>query len=225
MITVIVKCARSRTNGNENVAASIRESMVQHMVLLLARKGLQGASFSEILQASGAPRGSLYHHFPGGKDELVLAALEEARETAYRFLGGLKGRRAVEVVGSVTSWWRGLLVQGNLEAGCAVLAVTVAAETPALLERAGEVFSMWRSQLAELLTAGGVPRARAPRLASLIMSTFEGATALARAEKSLEPFDFAASEVRRVVEEATSKAEIRHPGAGGGRAKRKAKRR
>jgi hypothetical protein len=63
---------------------------------------------------------------------------------------------------------------------------------------------MWRKQLAELLVAGGVPGARAPRLATLIMSTFEGATALARAEKSLEPFDSAVSEVRRIVEEAAS---------------------
>lgn len=197
--------------------------MVQHTVLLLARKGLQGASFSEILQASGAPRGSLYHHFRGGKEELVLAALEEARETALSFLVGLKGRRAAEVVSSFTSWWRRLLVQGNLEAGCAVVAVTVAAETPALLERAGEVFFMWRAQLAELFIAGGVPGARAPRLASLMISTFEGATALARAERSLEPFDLAVSEVRRAVEEATSKAESRHPGRGRGGAKRRAK--
>jgi TetR/AcrR family transcriptional regulator, lmrAB and yxaGH operons repressor len=108
-------------------------------------------------------------------------------------------------------------VQGNLEAGCA------GAETPALLERAGEVFSTWRAQLAELLIAGGVPGARAPRLASLMISMFEGATALARAEKSLEPFDLAVSEVRRAVEEATSKADSRHPRKGRSGEKRRAK--
>ena len=186
------------------MAADIRQNMVQHAVLLLARKGLQGASFSEILQASGAPRGSLYHHFPGGKEELVLAALDEAGEIAAHFLAGLKGRQAAEIVSGFTSLWRSILVQGKLEAGCAVVAVTVAAETPALLERAGEIFSMWRKQLAELLLAGGVARARAPGLAALMISTCEGATALARAEKSLAPFDLAVSEVRRIVEEATS---------------------
>jgi TetR/AcrR family transcriptional regulator, lmrAB and yxaGH operons repressor len=89
------------------------------------------------------------------------------------------------------------------------VAVTVAAETPAVLERAGEVFSTWRKQLAELLIAGGVARARAPGLAALIISACEGATALARAEKSLEPFDLAVSEIRRIVKHATSKAETR----------------
>jgi len=208
MTNVIVK-RNSRANGDEIVAAHIRENMVQHMVLLLARKGLQGASFSEILEASGAPRGSLYHHFPGGKEELVLAALEEAGETAVSLLQGLKGRPAAKIVSAFTSWWRSTLVEGNLEAGCAVVAVTVAAETPALLERAGEVFSRWRKQLAELLIAGGVARTRAPGLAALMISTFEGATVLARAEKSLAPFDLAASEVQRIVEEATSEAEAR----------------
>jgi len=58
-----------------NMARDTRQKMIERAAILLAQKGLQGASFSEVLEASGAPRGSLYHHFPGGKDELVLAAV------------------------------------------------------------------------------------------------------------------------------------------------------
>ena len=51
-------------------------------MVLLAQKGVQGTSFMDVLEATGAPRGSLYHHFPGGKDELVLAAMDEASREA-----------------------------------------------------------------------------------------------------------------------------------------------
>ena len=186
------------------MAGEIRQTMVEHAVLLLARKGLQGASLSEILQASGAPRGSLYHHFPGGKDELVLAALDESDRIAANFLVGLEGLPAIEVVNGFTSLWRSILVEGDMQVGCAVVAVTVAADSPLILERAGKVFSTWRKQLAKLLIAGGISKARAPGVAALVISGCEGATMLARAEKSLKPFDLVVSEVRRIVEAATS---------------------
>ncbi len=54
------------------MADGVKQRMIREAALALARKGLQRASFSEVLEASGAPRGSLYHHFPGGKGELVL---------------------------------------------------------------------------------------------------------------------------------------------------------
>ncbi len=74
MMVVIVKGTSVTIAMRTALAASdIKQRMIEQAVILLAKKGLQGASFSEMLQASSAPRGSLYHHFPGGKDELVLA--------------------------------------------------------------------------------------------------------------------------------------------------------
>lgn len=58
------------------MARDVRARMVESAVELLARRGLLATSFSEVLERSGAPRGSVYHHFPGGKDELVGSALD-----------------------------------------------------------------------------------------------------------------------------------------------------
>src|SRR5271156_5740088 len=103
--------------------------MIERTAVLLAKKGLQGASFSEILEASGAPRGSLYHHFPGGKDELVLGALDMANGWAMALLGRAAGRPATEVALAFTELWRMVLSRSDFSAGCAVVAVTVAADS------------------------------------------------------------------------------------------------
>ena len=108
------------------MAGSVKQSMIERTAVLLAKKGLQGASFSEILEASGAPRGSLYHHFPGGKDELVLAALEHAGNQAMGALDRLSGKPAREIAEGFLSLWRSVLARSDFSAGCAVVAVTVA---------------------------------------------------------------------------------------------------
>jgi TetR/AcrR family transcriptional repressor of lmrAB and yxaGH operons len=178
--------------------------MIEQAILLLAKKGLQGASFSEVLQASGAPRGSLYHHFPGGKEELVLAALGAAGDMALDYLGTLEGKPAAEVVEGFAALWRRGLIGSDFGAGCAVVAVTVAANSSVLIQGAADVFRAWRARLSDLLTEAGLANARAPTVAALVISACEGAIALSRAERSLEPFDFVVAELRRAVEEATT---------------------
>src|ERR1700735_3507260 len=101
--------------------------MIELTAVLLARKGLQGTSFSEVLEASGAPRGSLYHHFPGGKDELVLAAVGLAGEQALYAMERMAGKPGGEVASAFLGLWRMVLERSDFRAGCAALAVTVAA--------------------------------------------------------------------------------------------------
>lgn len=181
------------------MAGDVRRKMIERTVVLLAKKGLQGASFSQILEESGAPRGSLYHHFPGGKDELVLAAVELAGEQAMAVLERMAGQPAAEVATAFVGLWRLVLTRSDFGAGCAVAAVTVAAETPELRGRAGEVFRRWRGRLGELLEAGGVPVGRGPALAAGLISACEGAVILARGEASLEPFELVVGEQLRLI--------------------------
>src|SRR5579863_7657327 len=122
------------------MAGDVRQKMIEKTVVLLAKKGLQGASFSQILDESGAPRGSLYHHFPGGKDELVLEAIGLAGDNAMAVLNRLEGRPATEIAQAFVGLWRLILTRSDFSAGCSVAAVTVAAETPELRNRAGQVF-------------------------------------------------------------------------------------
>jgi TetR/AcrR family transcriptional repressor of lmrAB and yxaGH operons len=168
---------------------NVRQRMIERTVVLLARNGLEGTSFSRVLEESGAPRGSLYHHFPGGKDELVLEAIALSGRQAMAVLDRLAGRPAAEVAAAFIALWRQVLTRSDFGAGCAVAAVTVAAQTPALRDRAGEIFRAWRLRLSELLAAGGVPAERAPVIAAALISACEGGVILARAERSLEPFE------------------------------------
>ena len=173
----------------------VRERMVASAVDLLARRGLQSTSFSEVLEHSGAPRGSVYHHFPGGKDQMIASALEAAGDLAIDLLDRKAGAPAEEVATWFLHIWRQVLIRGKFEAGCAVLAVAVAADSPELLEQTAGVFRTWRRRLAELLEEGGLQPRDAQRFAAVLVASSEGAVVLARAEQSLEPFDLVAEQL------------------------------
>ncbi|MEA2613254.1 MAG: TetR/AcrR family transcriptional regulator, lmrAB and yxaGH operons repressor [Chloroflexota bacterium] len=177
------------------MARGVRERMVASAVDLLARRGLQSTSFSEVLERSGAPRGSIYHHFPDGKDQMVGAALDAAGGRAIELLDRKAGAPAEEVATWFLHIWREVLIRGRFEAGCAVLAVAVAADSPELLDQTARVFRAWRGRLAELLEQGGLRADDAQRFAALLVASSEGAVVLARAEQSLEPFDLVADQL------------------------------
>jgi TetR/AcrR family transcriptional repressor of lmrAB and yxaGH operons len=178
----------------------VRSRMVEAAVSLLATRGLEGTSFADVLAVTGGPRGSVYHHFPQGKAELVHAALDLASARGLAALEASRGQPPVAVVAGYLDLWRGLLDRSQLTAGCAVLAVTVAASDAELLSHAGAIFRTWTAHLAELLTVGGLEAARANQLATLLVTTVEGAVAVSRAEGSREPFDSVAETLLRLAE-------------------------
>ena len=178
------------------MAGEVRDRMVESAVVLLAKKGVQATSFSEVLEASGAPRGSLYHHFPDGKDELIAAAVDLAGGRAIRLLDGLAGRPNTEILDAFLRMWRAVLDRSQFSAGCSVLAVTIAPSSPELLEHASAVFRAWRGRLAELFEGGGLTADAARRFATTVVAASEGAVVLSRAEQSFEPFDLVTEELR-----------------------------
>jgi TetR/AcrR family transcriptional repressor of lmrAB and yxaGH operons len=167
---------------------------------LLARRGLQATSFSEVLEATGSPRGSLYHHFPDGKDQLVKAALDLVAGQMAGVLDPREGAPAEEITDLFLRVWRSVLTRSSLQAGCAVVAVTVAADSHELLEHAATIFRAWRLRLAALLVKGGLPPAEAGPFAALLIAASEGAVILCRAEQSLEPFDLVAAQLLERVQ-------------------------
>ena len=167
----------------------VRTKMVKGAAGLLATKGVEGTSFAEVLAATDAPRGSIYHHFPGGKAELVHAALDLVSTRALAVMESRRGSSAAEIVKQFLDLWRQLLDESELSAGCAVVAVTVAGSDDDLLEHAGAIFREWTAHLAGLLVAGGLAETSAQPLAVMIIAATEGVVALCRAERSREPFD------------------------------------
>ena len=186
-----------------------RDRMIDGAVRLLARRGLQATSFSDVIEVSGAPRGSIYHHFPEGKDQLIEAALDAAGDVAIELLDRKAGAPAPEVAAWFLHIWREVLIRSDFQAGCAVMAVTVAAESTTLRDHAAAVFRAWRARLAALLAEGGVPAADADALAASLIAGSEGAVALSRAERSLEPFDLVAGRLLEDVKRSTRTAPAR----------------
>jgi TetR/AcrR family transcriptional repressor of lmrAB and yxaGH operons len=185
---------RGMIRTKDMAQGDVRTKMVKGAAGLLATKGVEGTSFAEVLAATDAPRGSIYHHFPGGKSELVHAALDLVSTRALAVMESKRGSSAADVVEQFLELWRQLLDKSELTAGCAVVAVTVAGSDLDLLDHAGAIFRDWTVHLAGLLVAGGVAEISAQPLAVMIIAATEGAVALCRAQRSREPFD--------VVEEA-----------------------
>jgi TetR/AcrR family transcriptional regulator, lmrAB and yxaGH operons repressor len=186
------------------MAGEVRGRMVAGAAQLLAQRGLQATSFSEVLELTGAPRGSVYHHFPEGKDQLVTAALDLVGARLLEAVDAQAGASAVDVTKAFLQVWRTVLERSKLSAGCAVLAVTVATDSDELLEHAAGVFGAWRSRLAELLQAGGLTTREARRFATTLVASAEGAVVLSRADQSMEPFELVSEQVLHQVRQMTA---------------------
>jgi TetR/AcrR family transcriptional repressor of lmrAB and yxaGH operons len=178
-----------------------RGRMVEGAARLLARRGLQATSFSEVLEATGSPRGSVYHHFPDGKDQLVKAALDLVAAQMGAILDPREGAPAEEITELFLRVWRSILTRSQLQAGCAVVAVTVATDSRELLEHTAMIFRSWRHRLAQLLVKGGLAPAEAGPFAALLIAASEGAVILGRGEQSLEPFELVAAQLLDRVRE------------------------
>jgi AcrR family transcriptional regulator len=173
--------------------------MLDSTIVMLAASGYRGASFSSVLERARAPRGSIYHHFPGGKDELIAEAIRLSWTRTDAFLDSLSGRSARDVVAEFVGLWRTLLERTDFGIGCSVLGVSVSSADAGVRTAAGEIFGAWRARLAVLLAAGGVVPERSDAVAALVLSACEGAVAISRAERSTEPLDLVETELVAVV--------------------------
>ncbi len=178
------------------MASDSRSRMVTGAARLLAERGLQATSFSTVLAATGAPRGSIYHHFPGGKDELIIAAIGATEEHVVGLLSFPAGTTVDEVVDSFLTAWRALLTVADFHVGCALVAVSVAADSDAVRERAAQAFRTWRSGLTRALRTAGLDAATAVSTAALLLAASEGAVVMCRAERDITPFDTVAASLR-----------------------------
>jgi TetR/AcrR family transcriptional repressor of lmrAB and yxaGH operons len=177
------------------MAGETRDRMIAGAARLLAQRGLQETSFTEVLELTGAPRGSIYHHFPEGKDQLVASAIDLAGSHAMALMERSAGDSAEDITAHFLGMWREVLVRSNFTAGCSVLAVTIATDSPDLLEHAATVFRTWRARLAELLADGGLGERDAARFSAILIAATEGAVVLSRAEQSMDPFELVADQL------------------------------
>jgi TetR/AcrR family transcriptional regulator, lmrAB and yxaGH operons repressor len=187
------------TPGNERTPAPLgtRERLVQAMSRALQRRGYHGVGLTELLAAADAPKGVLYHHFPGGKEELAVVAIDATAAHITASLQRLVAARA-DPLPTLTAWLamaEQQLVRSNFERGCPLATValeTTAADGPVRAALA-QAFMQIRHGLAALLVGGGIAPARANGLAALTVSAYEGALMQARVAGHHQPMADAAS--------------------------------
>ena len=190
-----------------------RERMVRSAAQLIRRKGVSGTGMREIAIEADAPRGSLQHYFPGGKEELVSDALlwtgDVAARRIRRCLGGLKSRTPSALLASIVDIWRRDLTSEKFSAGCPLAAA--AADTAATSEQLRQVlrraFDGWLEPLSGSLVDLGVPAERSGNLAVVIIAALEGAIILARIRRDLTPFDALVLELGPLLDAAARPAE------------------
>jgi TetR/AcrR family transcriptional regulator, lmrAB and yxaGH operons repressor len=187
---------------------SPRERMIQSAAVLMREHGIEAMSFSQVVKHSGAPRGSIYHYFPGGKAQLV----EEATRWAGDYIA-TRTAKAIQQQGPLASlddserFWADVLGGTDFGSGCPVVAATLEGErSPAARDAAAEAFRRWESLFAEALRREGVADERAAALGTMVFAGIEGGVILARAQRSMKPLERVLSELRIVVTAALENA-------------------
>lgn len=169
-----------------------RDRMVAGAADLVRMHGVHATGIRQVVAHADAPRGSVQHHFPGGKDQLIVDAVAWAGRHTEAVLHEAD---AAELIPKVCRYWRKSLQDSDFLGGCTVFAAAVDGSDP-VRDAIVTAVASWRDVLVDKL--GGV--AKPSRLATLILTAVEGAILLARAERSVQPLDDVEAELSLVLE-------------------------
>lgn len=186
--------------------SSAKERILDASSELFRRQGLTGTGIKQILDQAQAPFGSLYHHFPGGKDELAAETVKRAG-AYYGQLVTEKLLAEPDLVSGVREAFvaagRDLAATGYADA-CPIetVALEVASTNERLRLATAEVFDSWLDGLTALMRSEGIEATQARALAHTILAALEGAFVLARAARRTDALDACADAMARLVESA-----------------------
>jgi TetR/AcrR family transcriptional repressor of lmrAB and yxaGH operons len=170
-----------------------RGAIVRAAVTLFRRNGYAATGINEIAEVSGAPKGSLYHYFPNGKDEIAEAAIRFAGAGLVTTLEKLEKEHdsASAMIRAYCRLLAGWMAKSGFRDGCPISTTLLeSAPQSADLTAAGrEAFGGWCAVIARALVRDGFGKADAKRLATLAVSAIEGALILARVEASAAPIN------------------------------------
>lgn len=184
-----------------NKRGSTRARMLGSAVEVLRERGAAGVTIDEVLARSGAPRGSVYHHFPGGRRQILIEALQYAADTIGGVIGAETSDSAWDLVHRFVGFWERVLTGSNFSAGCPVVAVAIAApdDEPDLAAAAAAIFDRWRTALTGAFTADGFDESDASSLAVMCIATLEGVVVLCRSSKSVVPLHDVARQLEFLI--------------------------
>lgn len=173
--------------------------------LLIRERGARATAIADVLAHSGAPRGSAYHHFPGGRTQLLCEAVDFAGEHIAALIAEADSGPAL--LDTLIGRYREQLLATDFRAGCPIAAVAVEAgfekddrdRMAPVVERAGAVFDRWSALITARFIADGIAAERSVELAELATAALEGALLLARVRRDLAPLDVVHRQLRAVL--------------------------
>lgn len=183
--------------------ASTRDQIIEKTCELLELQGYHATGLNQIIKESGSPKGSLYYHFPGGKEELAiesisyvgnivleriqqnLAQVDDAAEAIHGFINNI----AYNVEHS------GFKKGGPIT----TIAMETATSSPRLRETCAHIYEQWQAAFVDKLEANGIEKTRAVQLATLIISAIEGGVILCRTRQRRIALEHVANEIRILI--------------------------
>jgi TetR/AcrR family transcriptional regulator, lmrAB and yxaGH operons repressor len=168
---------------------------------VLRERGAAGVTIDEVLARSGAPRGSVYHHFPEGRNQILTEALQFAGEAITEVIDEAAANGGMYLVRKFVVFWEEMLVESDFAAGCPVVAAAIgsADEEPQLTTVAGSIFGHWRDALTRAFVADGFDDTDAAALAITCIASLEGAVVLCRSTSSVDPLRAVAAQLEFLI--------------------------
>ena len=188
---------------------SARDQILEAAIILMKQSGLTGAGINQILARSGAPKGSLYHYFPGGKQQIAIEALTlYAERVAAVFERTLSSKKkAADKIRALMRYVADRFEDAGFAQSCAAGAVTLDldADGAAIQPVIANAFKSWQGVIARDLPIRSASRRKS--FAGLVLSTIEGAYVRGRAEHSKQPFidagEWLAAMLQQIEKEST----------------------
>jgi TetR/AcrR family transcriptional repressor of lmrAB and yxaGH operons len=174
-------------------ASDARDRMVEAGVELFGQRGYANVSLLEVIERANAPRGSIYYHFPGGKEELGIEVSARLRHSVQRQVVMLAARAdsAEAFLRAFVDLNRKQLAATDFGQGCTmagILANIGADASEPLRMSVGDTISGWIEAITDGLVSRGVESERAKMVAGNVVAAIEGATIVSRATRSMAPF-------------------------------------
>jgi AcrR family transcriptional regulator len=183
-MSVATQSARARSKRGDT-----RTKMLLSAAEVMRERGAAGVTIDEVLTRSGAPRGSVYYHFPEGRNQILAEALRYAGEAITADIDAAAARGAKVLLRQFVEFWERVLTDSDFNAGCPVVAAAVGSgdDEVRLAAECGRIFAHWRAALTRAFVADGFLESDADSLAVMSIAGLEGAVLLCRSLRSSDP--------------------------------------
>ncbi len=192
------------------MASSTKDRIIDSSAELFRRQGYTGTGVKQIVAAANAPFGSVYHFFPGGKEQLGAEVIRSSGQLYFQLFATIAAQApdAVRAVGDFFSGAAETLEETDYADACpiATVALEVASTSEPLREATADVFENWIDSAAEYFVAAGVRPDEARALALSILSLLEGAFIFCRSMRTIEPLRIARASAVTALETALASA-------------------